>query len=217
MTKKHLFAKVFVAAAGLSLLSACGQSVGTPGFNDQVHRNTVQLVRFSHVIKAEDDATSTLSAKTIADLNNFLDSTNVGYGDVLMVDTEYTGAEQRLLDIKQLIKKRGHEYAGKTLLGAKPAKGDIVLYVERHVVTPPNCGNWPDEKGSTALNNRSAFNGCSTIANLGLMVADPRDLISGKQGGTNTRTAVEAANNGTPAASSGSSSNQSGGFTLSRN
>jgi type IV pilus biogenesis protein CpaD/CtpE len=194
MNKKSKFIKLLTAFSSLTLLSACLSSVTTPGMNDQVHRNSVQLVRFSHVIKAESDATNTLSQKTIADLNNFLNSTNVGYGDVLMVDTAYQATNDRVLEIKKYVQKRGHEYAGKTLLGGKPAAGDITLYVERHVVTTPNCGNWPDEPGSALINNPSSFNGCSNIANLGLMVADPRDLIAGQQGTTTTSTAVNAVN-----------------------
>ena len=194
MNKKSKFIKLLTAFSSLTLLSACMSSVATPGISDQVHRNSVQLVRFSHVIKAESDATTTLSQKTLADLDNFLDSTNVGYGDVLMVDTAYQTTDSRVVEIQKHVKKRGHEYAGKTLLGAKPAKGDIVLYVERHIVTTPNCGNWPDQPGSTSINNRSSFNGCSTIANLGLMVADPRALVAGEQGITTTSTAVNAVN-----------------------
>jgi pilus biogenesis lipoprotein CpaD len=194
MIKKSIFAKAFVVSTSLSLLAACGQSVGQPGLNDQVMRNTVQLVRFSHIIKAEDDKTETLSEKTIADLNTFLHNTNVGYGDVLMVDGAYNASDNRLSEIQTLFRKRGYEYAGKTLLGAKPVEGDIVLYVERHVVTTPNCGNWPEDTTYNSENNRSVYNGCSTVANLGLMVANPRDLVSGQSSGTTTATAVNAVN-----------------------
>ncbi len=192
MTRKSIFSKTLILAISMTTLAACGQSVGTAGLNDQVHRNTVQLVRFSHVIKAEDDKTATLSAKTMSSLNVFLANSNVGYGDVLMVDSTYSAEDDRVSEISTMLKKRGLTYAGKTFLGAKPDEGDVVLYLERHVVTTPTCGNWPDEIGNNRKNNPSSYHGCSNVANLGLMVANPRDLVSGTTTGNSTGAAVGA-------------------------
>jgi pilus biogenesis lipoprotein CpaD len=196
---KSSFIKSTTILIGASLLAACtGNQVASPGANDQVARNSVQLVRFAHTVKAEDDGTDTLSGKTLTELNVFLANTNVGYGDVVMIDSAKSASEDRVTEIADMIRSRGFTYAGRTLLGGKPESGDLILYVERYTVTTPNCGLWPNEPDSSRKNNVSSFNGCANTSNLGLMVANPRDLITG-QAGRNTTGAAVGAILGSPA------------------
>jgi pilus assembly protein CpaD len=47
-------------------------------------------------------------------------------------------------------------------------------------VTPPPCPDWR-KPATTDFNNQEGANfGCATETNLGLMVANPRDLVNGK-------------------------------------
>jgi pilus assembly protein CpaD len=59
----------------------------------------------------------------------------------------------------------------------------VRVVVNRHVVVPPNCPDWSKpataDYGNTPMSNL----GCSTTANLGAMVADPGELVQGRQPG----------------------------------
>lgn len=191
------------AFLGLSLLglAACQHTdVAAPSPLEATMRNTVQMVRLPFEIKAEDDGTDTPSAQTLASLNMFLATTEAGYGDVLMLDSE-SASPDRISAIQAFIKARGLTYGGTAKLGSKPAEGSVMLYLERYVVTTPNCGEWAAETSNNERNNPSSFYGCSTAANLGLMVANPRDLVAGQNGGNSTSTAVGAIAGSTPAQS----------------
>lgn len=64
----------------------------------------------------------------------------------------------------------------------------IVVAIERAVVTLPDCPNWSKPPIDYSAQVSSNF-GCATATNLGLMVADPRDLVQGRRtlpGGTTT-------------------------------
>jgi len=54
------------------------------------------------------------------------------------------------------------------------------VVVERYVVTPPDCPNWTKPPYGDHSNTPASNFGCATATNLGLMVADPRDLVIGR-------------------------------------
>ncbi len=190
-----------LALASLSLLglTACQHtSVGTPSYTDTVTRNTVQMVRLSHEIKAEEDSTDTPSSGTYRAIDAFLMGIDAGYGDVMILDTNEVSLV-RLRAIEDHIRQRGFVYGGIQSLGETPKDGAIILYVERHVAQTPVCGNWPAEVSNNQRNNTSPYLGCSNTANLGLMIANPRDLVAGQFEGNSTGAAVGAIYSPAPA------------------
>lgn len=63
-----------------------------------------------------------------------------------------------------------------------PASDVIGLVIKRYVVTLPGCPDWSGER--TTYNNTPTSNwGCATASNLGLMVAEPGDLVVGRDAG----------------------------------
>lgn len=195
------------ALLGLALtgISACQHTDVGGTAAPQVMRNTIQMVRLPYEVTAEQDNTDSLSSVTINNINNFLTSVDAGYGDVLMLDGP-GASKDRVAAIARLIKARGLVIGGTGAFGQAPKDGNVMLYVERYLVTPPTCNYWPHETSVNARNNDSVFHGCSTTINLGLMVADPRDLVSGRSSGNSTGTAVSAINP-TPAEPASVSSN----------
>ena len=57
----------------------------------------------------------------------------------------------------------------------------LLVVVERYVVTPPDCPNWTKSSSDDHDNSQTSNFGCSTVTNLGLMVANPRDLVIARQ------------------------------------
>jgi pilus assembly protein CpaD len=51
----------------------------------------------------------------------------------------------------------------------------------RHMVTLPPCPNWSQYPASDFTNVKTSNFGCATATNLGLMVANPADLVAGRE------------------------------------
>jgi pilus assembly protein CpaD len=64
-------------------------------------------------------------------------------------------------------------------LGAGPANHAIVS-VGRYTVTLPSCPNWSQSLDYDFTNAYTSNYGCANATNLGLMVASPGDLVSGR-------------------------------------
>ncbi|GAB6053817.1 hypothetical protein JCM17960_26370 [Magnetospira thiophila] len=63
----------------------------------------------------------------------------------------------------------------------RPGALDVVrVQVRRHLVSLPACPDWTGRPGNNLANGNSSNFGCATASNLGLMVADPRDLVAGR-------------------------------------
>lgn len=56
----------------------------------------------------------------------------------------------------------------------------VELILERHLVTLPACPDWSRESGTDFSNQPHSNFGCATQTNLGLMVAEPKDLVRGR-------------------------------------
>lgn len=192
--KKPAFVAALVAVGGL--LSACQPTaLSGPVPAETIKRNEVQMVRIPYSIGPELDGTETPSSYTLNSINVFLRGSNVAYGDLILLDTSSV-TPARAAAIEAYLREAGLPYGGAMPLGAAPTDGSMMLYIERHIVTPPECGTWGPQDHED--NNASAHLGCATAANLGLMVANPRDLIMGQSGGNSTAAAVGAIYTPTP-------------------
>ena len=56
----------------------------------------------------------------------------------------------------------------------------VEIVLERYLVTPPACPDWSRRTGVDYANKPHTNFGCATETNLGLMIADPRDLVRGR-------------------------------------
>jgi pilus assembly protein CpaD len=56
----------------------------------------------------------------------------------------------------------------------------VEVVLERYLVTLPACPDWSRESGTDFDNRPSSNFGCATEANLGLMIAEPKDLVRGR-------------------------------------
>jgi pilus biogenesis lipoprotein CpaD len=56
----------------------------------------------------------------------------------------------------------------------------VELVLERYLVTLPGCPDWSRRSGTDFANLPHSNFGCATQTNLGLMVAEPRDLLRGR-------------------------------------
>ena len=64
-----------------------------------------------------------------------------------------------------------------------PDRETVKLIARRYVVTMPGCPDWTGRPGVNFNNTPSSNFGCATAVNLGLMVADPGDMVAGRHPG----------------------------------
>ncbi|MGH6995439.1 MAG: CpaD family pilus assembly lipoprotein, partial [Stellaceae bacterium] len=90
----------------------------------------------------------------------------------------------------------------------------VVVTVNREAAVPPACPNWNILGPYDPSNAPSTNLGCATRTDLYLMVADPRDLVSGHpQGPADSApsiAAVESYRSGKPSAALGSADGSGG-------
>ena len=87
-------------------------------------------------------------------------------------------AERRAAAISSELLRYGI-VASRQILDTVPANRAIVS-VGRYTVTLPACPNWSESLDYDFTNARSSYFGCANATNLGLMVASPADLVSGR-------------------------------------
>lgn len=162
-------------AAGCVPKSAQHTGVATP------KRNEVQLVRLTHEVVFGGQQGG-LSAAEAGKINAFLSSIRYGYGDTVSLDMGNNQmAGVRWNAVNDHLNQSGIWLSDRApIAGAAPRPGTAVLVVDRYVVQAPQCGDWGQLTSTNWSNAPSPQFGCSTVTLLGLMVANPRDLIQGQ-------------------------------------
>lgn len=126
-------------------------------------------------------------------LNGWFQGLGLGYGDTVYVDGGYAPAARA-----QVAGVVGHYgmlvAAGAPVTAGIVQPGAVRVVVARRRATVPGCPNWK-QLSQPDWNNKSMPNlGCGVNSNLAAMVADPEDLLHGREGAsvTDTRTATRA-------------------------
>jgi pilus biogenesis lipoprotein CpaD len=103
-------------------------------------------------------------------------------------------ASRRAARVRDFLREQGYADVGVTasafgeVLPAAAGTGPdswrenrrVELVLERYLVTLPPCPDWSRESGTDFANQPHSNFGCATQTNLGLMVAEPRDLVRGR-------------------------------------
>jgi type IV pilus biogenesis protein CpaD/CtpE len=151
--------KAVLALIALLSLAACAPE-WTPAESPKANR--VQYVEFRHPLTDP------------AGLEAFLSRIDVGYGDRAML----IGDPARTAATAQRLRRIGLPVSVQN--GSVQNGATAELIIGRHVVTPPNCPDWTRDPATEFANRPGSQFGCATATNLGLMVANPGDLIAGR-------------------------------------
>lgn len=173
---------------GLALaLSAC---MGTTNRGmESVHQPVVQ--RTDYVI---DVATAGygLASGEQERLDGWFRSIDLAYGDRVSIDDPAAGADVRS-EVQALLGRRGMSIVGNAPVTAGAVSpGTARVIVSRASASVPGCPDWsrpsaPEFVGSTMSNY-----GCANNAALAAMVADPLDLVQGREAAAATDPATAA-------------------------
>jgi pilus assembly protein CpaD len=114
-------------------------------------------------------------------LDSWFRGLDLGYGDTIYVDGAYGPAARG-----QIARVAGNY--GMLISAGAPVNPGMVMadavrvVVSRNRATVPNCPNW-SRPAAPDLENHSMSNfGCAVNSNIAMMIANPEDLIHGREG-----------------------------------
>ncbi len=189
-TIPRIFGMLFVCVAG-GLVSGCLYTFH-PG--PAKHEPQSKLVEYRHDVEFAAKRFS-LSREQGRQLEAFVARIGVGYGDRVYVATaSVEGVEAQTAG--RLAERRAESVS--SFLGLNDVKIDalvdnygdgaqlgdaVTVLIHRHVVGLPACPDWSDRSAKKATNQVANNWGCATASNFGVMVADPGDLVRGREAG----------------------------------
>ena len=123
----------------------------------------------------------TLSPSEAARLNSWFGSMVLGYGDMVYIDGA-TGYDARD-DVARIAGQYGILVStGAPMTAGAVPQGMIRVVVARTTASVPSCPNWSRPSASNLDNAQSSNFGCAVNSNLAAMIANPQDLVSGREG-----------------------------------
>jgi pilus assembly protein CpaD len=168
---------LLVAAA----LSGCAHHAGPEPAAGAEAINVPVVSRADYVFDAA-APNGTLDPSEAARLDNWLRSMNFRYGDSVYVDGgPYSEAARA--QVAGIAGNYGLLVSpGAPVTAGTVAAGSVRVVVSRTVASVPNCPNW-ETPSQPNYNNKTMPNfGCGVNSNLAAMVANPEDLIHGREG-----------------------------------
>ena len=122
-----------------------------------------------------------LPSSEAARLDSWFRSLQLGYGDTVYVEGAYSGAARN--DVARVAGQYGLLLSsGAPVTQGEIPPGSVRVVVSRARAEVPGCPNW-SLPASPDYNNRMMSNfGCGVNSNLATMVANPQDLVHGREG-----------------------------------
>ena len=128
-----------------------------------------------------------------ARLDGWFASLGLGYGDSIYVDGPYADAARG--DVARAAGRYGLMLSsGAPVTAGEVQPGTVRVVVTRTRAQVPNCPNWSEPSQPNFANHSMSNIGCAVNSNLASMVANPEDLIHGRDdsGVGDTRTSTKA-------------------------
>jgi pilus assembly protein CpaD len=165
-----------LALLGCTVLGACGTE--NRGL-ESVHQPVVARTDYVYDLPAPGDR---LSEDAARGLGGWFESLNLRYGDRVSVDTQgYDTASRNAIGAVAARYGLLVDETAPVTQGTIPA-GSIRVIVSRMSASVPNCPDWSRPANANFDGHAMSNYGCATNSNLAAMIADPRDLISGRSG-----------------------------------
>lgn len=126
-------------------------------------------------------------------LNGWFQGLGIGYGDTIYVDGGYAPAARA--QVANIAGRYGMQVSpGAPVTAGMIRSGEVRVVVARRRASVPGCPNW-NQRSQPDWDNKSLPNlGCGVNSNLAAMVANPEDLLHGREGAavSDDRTAARA-------------------------
>ena len=171
-------ALLLVAAAAIS---GCAYKPGPDPEAGMAAVNVPVVSRADYVFDAAAPGGS-LAPSEAARLDAWFASMDLRYGDTVYVDGG-SYSEAARAQVAEIAGNYGILVSpGAPVTAGAVNQGNVRVVVSRNVASVPNCPNW-ERKAQPNYNNKMLPNyGCGVNTNLAAMVANPEDLIHGREG-----------------------------------
>jgi pilus assembly protein CpaD len=172
--------KLALIALGCSALAACN----TPDVPEKgIAAVNVPVVTASNYVFDAAAPSGALATGEAERLNGWFQGLGLGYGDTVYVDGAYAPAARDQVAVV------AGQYGMMVQPGAPVTTGEIQpgtvrVVVSRRRAEVPGCPNWSYPSQPNFENRTMANFGCGVNSNLAAMVADPVDLVHGREGGS---------------------------------
>ncbi len=122
-----------------------------------------------------------LSPGEAARLDSWFRGLELGYGDTISVDGAYADAARS--DVARIAGQYGMLVtSGAPVTAGRIPDGSVRVVVSRTRADVPGCPNWSDPAQPNYNNKTMSNYGCAVNGNLAAMVANPNDLVHGREG-----------------------------------
>lgn len=196
-------------ALGLTLVA------GTPALAEPTNRgmesvNQPVVQRTDFVFDAMPDGYSGLTAAEQRRILDWFDAIRLGYGDRVAIASDGLYGQSAVGQaIGDLVARYGLLLADTAPATAGEApSGTVRIVVSRAVASVPGCPDWKDRFEADFQGGLSYNYGCATNGNLAAMIANPEDLVQGRETRSDLRTttssrAIKAYNSAQPTGAGG--------------
>lgn len=187
-----LLARGFILSIALGMLMAC---IPPPPIPEDLQPGPpppkqlrVELNTFVHQV-VFDPISDTLSDVEAARLDAFLMRHEALYSGRTFVEIPRVPADAALAVRRQesvLAHLRRRDIQNAPMPADRTAVtpvGRVSVVLSRYVAIAPPCPDWSKFPGQDFLNQAASNFGCANVTNFGLMLADPGDLVRGRQPG----------------------------------
>jgi len=172
---------VIVLVSAFVALSACTPYTEEWSPSQSPKRNTVNWVEIPYTVPFA-SGSAVLAPAERAALDRFIARQARGQTIRLMVsaaDTASPLAVRREAAVVAYLRERGLDPKLGPVATEGVNRSAVVVAIGRFVVTPPSCPDWSKNAGGDTANTTDSNFGCAAETNLGLMVANPGDLVRG--------------------------------------
>ena len=181
-------ALLFIAAA----LGGCTHTAADLPDRGLASVNVPVVVRADYVFDAAASGDRLAPGEAVR-LDSWFRGLNLGYGDTIYVDGAYGG--EGFADVARVASNYGMMVTpGAPVTTGAVQPGALRVVVSRNRAEVPNCPNWSVPSQPNFENRTMSNFGCAVNGNLAAMVANPEDLIHGREGSAvvDTMTATKA-------------------------
>jgi pilus assembly protein CpaD len=176
---------IFIATLG-SALGACA----TPGVNQAdrgVASVNVPVVTTADYVFDAAAPGGALAQGEAERLSGWFQGLGLGYGDTIYVDGGYAPAARA--QVASIAGRYGMLVSnGAPATTGMVQPGSVRVVVARRRAEVPGCPNWSRPAAPDLANHSMSNFGCSVNSNIAAMVANPEDLLHGREGAGTTDT-----------------------------
>lgn len=147
---------------------------------ESVHQPVVQRADYALDLRAAGDG---LASGEQARLAGWFEALRLRYGDRVTVDDPSGAAQRARAEVAGVAESYGLLLADESPVTPAPvAPGTVRVVVSRASASVPGCPDWSRDATQNFENHTTSNYGCAVNSNLAAMVADPVDLVRGRDG-----------------------------------